>query len=393
MTMTTDQYYGLSKLEKWYKKQSHQIIEISGVVGTGTWDLLQMFLDKFGFDPREVIYLSYNQKKVLELAYKKYHAYYLNGFLYRYSRKVDYDTLPILNPNSSVMEYEWKKKPIKKVWPDYKLIVVLDSLLVPMETLTDLSSLGLPIILVRDPMLIPDQLSTLYMKDPNIELNEVAPEYIKNPLVYFSHLVLNNKKIEYGNYDNISVVPKKQMNLFNLKSSDMVIAMSDELRDKTNMIYRTKILKQKTYYTINNERIIIMNNMYKHKLVNADEKKIKVYLARGVVGNINRINKHALNTRYVPFEFKAEFYHEIFDDLYLDRFYLNDLDLQSRQIIPDEFVQAEYAYALTPQLARLSHWDKVTLLTDNTLEVDYDIYKRLLYTAMTRATQNLTIIL
>jgi hypothetical protein len=247
MTMTTDQYHGLSKLEKWYKKQSHQIIEISGVVGTGTWDLLKMFLDKFDFDPREVIYLSYDQKTVLELAYKKYHAYYLNGFLYRYTRVVDYDTLPILNPNSSEMHYEWKKKPIKKVCEDYKLIVVLDSLLLTMKTLEDLASLGLPIILIRDPMLIPDYESTLYMNKPNIELTELVPEYAKNPLVYFAHLVLNDQKINFGNYDNISVVPKKQMNLFNLKSSDMNIAMSDDLRDKTNMIYRSKILKQKTY--------------------------------------------------------------------------------------------------------------------------------------------------
>jgi hypothetical protein len=136
-----------------------------------------------------------------------------------------------------------------------------------------------------------------------------------------------------------------------------------------------------------------MDNMHKHRLVNADENKIKVYLTKGVVGNINRINKHALNTRYVPFEFKADFYHDIFDDLYLDRYYLNDLQFQSRQMVPEEVVRAEYAYALTPQLARLSHWDKVTLLTDNTLEVDYKIYKSLLYTAMTRATQSLTIIL
>ena len=34
MMLTNDQYEGLSKLEKWYHKYSHQFIEISGVIGT-----------------------------------------------------------------------------------------------------------------------------------------------------------------------------------------------------------------------------------------------------------------------------------------------------------------------------------------------------------------------
>ena len=74
MMLTNDQYEGLSKLEKWYHKYSHQFIEISGVIGTGAWDLIQKFISNEEFDMREVMYLSYNQKQVLELA----HAEHIN---------------------------------------------------------------------------------------------------------------------------------------------------------------------------------------------------------------------------------------------------------------------------------------------------------------------------
>ena len=133
--------------------------------------------------------------------------------------------------------------------------------------------------------------------------------------------------------------------------------------------------------------------MYSHKLVNHDEKKIKVYLTKGTVGTINKINKHALNTKYVPMEFRPDFYYDVFDDLVIDRHYLNKINIQSKQMIPDEILLAEYAYALTPTLARLDHWDKVTLVIDPNEEEDPDLQIRLLYTAITRARKSLTIII
>ena len=98
MELTNDQYFGLSELEKWYSKYQHQFIDVAGVIGTGTWDLVQAFITNKQFDPREVMYLSYNQKQVLELAAKRYHAYYINGIIYNYTRIVDFDSLPVINP-------------------------------------------------------------------------------------------------------------------------------------------------------------------------------------------------------------------------------------------------------------------------------------------------------
>lgn len=393
MIMTNDQYDALSKLEKWYRKYNHQIIEISGVIGTGVWDIIQKFISNEEFDMREVMYLSYNQKQVLELAAKRYHAYYINGIIYKYTRILDFDSLPVINQNSNQIEYEWKKDVRKKIDSRYKLIVVFDSMLLNEETIRDLAIFGLPIILIRDPMLTPAPDTYTFLKDPNIVIREPHPEYLKDPIVYFAHRVLNEEKFKPGNYDRVSIVPRKQMNLYNLKSSDMTIAISDSLRDQINQIYRDKILKQKSYINIAGERVIIMNNMYGHKLVNPDEKKIKLYLTKGMVGHISRINKHALNTKYVPMEFRPEFYYDIFDDLVVDRHYLNGINLPSKQIIPDEILKVEYAYALTPTLARLSHWDKLTLVIDPNEEADEELQIRLLYTAITRAKRSLTIIL
>lgn len=392
MILTNDQYYGLAKLEKWYNKYQHQFIEISGVIGTGTWDLIQQFIDHRGLDDREIMYLSYNQKQVLELAFKKYHAYYINGMLYNYTRIVDFNTIPVINSNSREVKYEWKKEVRKKIDERYKLIVVFDSVLLNHQTIKDLSSFGLPIILIRDPMLLPAPDTYTFLRDANIELQEIHPDYIKSPIVYFAHKVLNRERLSPGNYDNVSVVPRKQMNLYNLKSSDMNITITKSVRDDINYIYRDKILKRKDIINILNEKMIVTSTLYNEKLVNPDEKKVKLYLTKGMVGTLSKINKHVITTKYVPIDFKPEFYHDSFVDLVLDRHYLNELNIQSQQIIPDEVINMEYAYALTADMARLSHWDKVTLIIDPNEEGDVELQQRLLYTAITRAKRSLTII-
>lgn len=393
MNLTDDQYIGLMKLEKWYQQNMHQVIEIEGVVGTGPIQLIQTFLSHSQIELKEVIWLSYDQKQVLELAYRRYHAYYINGVVYKYTRFVDFNSLPVLNYTSNKIEYKWKKEVRKKIDPKYRLIVIFDSLLLNKETLTDVMGFGLPIILIKDPMLLPALDSYTMIRDSNIILNDLHPDLIRNPITYFANKVLHSDKIEYGNYDKVSIIPSKDMNLYNIRVSNMNIALTNDLRMNINQIYREKVLKLKTPVNIPGERLIIMENMYAHKLINKDEKKIKIYLTKGTVGNIVKCNKHVASTKYVPFEFRPDFYHESFDDLVMDRHYLNGMNFESKQIIPDECVKVEYAYALTPDLARLSHWDKLTLVVDKNNIEDEELQMRLLYTAITRARESLTMII
>ena len=117
-------------------------------------------------------------------------------------------------------------------------------MLLNVETVTDLASFGLPIILIRDPMLLPVPDTYTFLRDANIILREAHPDLSRNPLVYFAHKVLNNEKWKIGTYDNVSIVPRKQMNLYNLRSSEMIITLSDVLSDQVNRLYRERILKK-----------------------------------------------------------------------------------------------------------------------------------------------------
>jgi hypothetical protein len=392
MMLTNDQYVALSKLNSWYNKYQHQLIEISGVVGTGVFDTIMGFVESTNLDKREIMYLSYNQKQVLDLAIKGYHAYYINHVLYEYIRITDFNTIPILNPASDHTKFEWKKKRKSKINPRYKLMVVFDSTLLDLQTIQDLASFGLPVILIRDPMLLPAPNTFTFLRDANIELNEVNPEYIKNPIVYFAHKIINGETLKYGNYDNVSIVPRRQMNLYNLKVSDMNITVSEELRHAINNIYRNRVMHRKDIVNVVGERVITESSIYNEGLVNNDNKNVKVHLTKGLVGYLTKVNKHAPTTKYVTVNFKPEFYHDEFLDLVMDRHHLNNFDLKSTQIVPDEPMKFSYAYALSANISRISHWDKVTFIIDNTNN-DIDLQKRLIYTGITRAKRMLNIII
>lgn len=77
MTLTNDQYVALNKLLVWYNKYQRQVIEISGVIGTGVNHVIREFIELSPLDSREVMHLSYDQKQVLEMGYAGHHAYYV----------------------------------------------------------------------------------------------------------------------------------------------------------------------------------------------------------------------------------------------------------------------------------------------------------------------------
>lgn len=394
MTPTNDQYLAIAELVTWYRKAKHQFIELSGIIGTGRWETISTATELLGIDQREIIYLGHDQKWVTELAYLGYHTYYFNTFVYKYQRSIELHSLPVINPASTGPVINWRKKVRSKVDPRYHLIVVLDAGLLTSQAVRDLGGFGLPVILVRDPMLPPVAGSYALDSEPGIQLRELKPERAKEPLVHFSLKALRGEKLPIGNYDNVTILPRKAMNIFNLKSSEMNLTLSEDMRETINDLYRERVLKQRSTGNLVGERLIVTRSLWGERLVNPDNEKLRLTLAAGMVGHLTKLNRHALGTRYVPCEFQPDGYHASFPELYLDRYALNRLDpARSSQERPDSGVlETQYAYALSATMARLCHWDKVTLVVDDAEPLSPEIRARLMYLAMTRARKYLTVI-
>ena len=393
VSYTTDQYQAINQLEHWYRKYQHSFFELVGPIYTGLWQVVQVFLDWIGFDPREVMYLGYNQKQVLELASKRYHAYYLPGFLYRYSREVNFDSLPLFSQTPTEVEFQWVKDTRKKIDRRYRIIIVLDAGLMSEDTLRDVSSFGLPVLLLRDPFLLPAANSYLYEREGNAILTEPVPDLIQNPIYFMAYQILQGTKLTVGSYENVQVIHRNTLQFHNLRNSSMNLVMCEETRKSLTEFYRERIYRERANVIWPNERVFVESNQYQSILVNPDEKHVKVYLMHGLTGTLSKVNRHQPITRYVRCEFSPDCYHEPFQELYMDRNSLNRPPVLSRQMIPEEVISFEFAYALTPQKARVNHWEHVLVFLEEDESWSPTLKRMMWYTAATRATRSLTLVI
>lgn len=390
MRITNDQYEALGELQRWYRSGRRQVYEISGTIGTGLMQTVNDFLLSEEFEPYEVCYLTYNQKTIMTYFEHGLHCYYLPSRIYKYHRQTDLSNLDFLDPYK-IPRSEWIRTPRNRIRSGYKLFVVLDSLLMDSDELENLREFGKPILLIRDPALIPAHNSCRYNLDPDYRLNEINSALLSDPISYFAVKLLTGEKIKIGGYDTVTVVSRKSLNLYNLKYTDMTITMGEDLSDKINMTYRKKI-KHYNDSTKVGERVICMSDMYGHMLKNKEEPSVRCYLRTGVVGRLTKCWVHAPGTRFVPCEFQADWWDEPFKGLMMDRSLMTPANIRGRrQIEPEDPTMFRYAYALPVALTRVGNWDRCTVICDTDLNRTDTITRSMLYTAVTRCDKRLTL--
>ena len=389
--ITTDQYNALQKLCNWYESRRRQMISISSPIGTMGWDFLQYFLDYEQIQPNEVMYLSMDQKMVMELACDQLHAYYLNRVLYSYDQMVNLDSVPFMGKNyDGHIRTTWKRIRNKHIPEEYKLLVVLDASLLSYEMLRDLCKFDRKVLLLYDPFMISPANSYCEKSKPDISLEMVHPSMERNPFVVMAYRVLGGNPLRPGEYGGIHVIPNKSMNLSNLKSNEMNLTISKEMADRVNTLYRDKIMKGNPDVNHVGERLVVAQTLYDHAISSRIEPRLRFYFVSGMIGEISKINRHVAKTKYVPFEFTPEWSDQPFTGMSLNRNFLNHVDYPSRQIIPKSIALMDYAYALTILQARVTHWDTTTLICEGYNEST--LHNRMMYTAIVNTDKRMTIV-
>lgn len=389
MIETSEQFSAVDSLEEWYRSYNHQVIDLCGAVGTGKFEIIKEFIDRIGFKEFQVMFLSQNQSTVINLAQKQKHAYYLDGVLYNYYKKTDFSTLRLIDPTSTEIKFKWIKERNKKINKSYRLIVVFDAELCSIKKIKHLMDFKVPIILVSDPINLGDPDNYLKLHDPNILIKNVTPSNQRNPLIHFIHKVINLETIPYGNFKAVTVLKKQDTNIYNFKFSDMIIVENERSAISVNQLYRENIMKFKTRTNHIEERLILMENGHDY-IENKTESKIKFYLSKYTTGTIIRIDPHNINRKYVSITFKPDSYHEPFNDVWVDRFYLNKFTNRSIQYAYYPPLKFDYGYAIPVQYAQYGNWNDVTIIEEP--YDDWTYHSRVLYTSMTKAKKSVILI-
>jgi len=291
---------------------------------------------------------------------------------------------PITNDREEVIG--WEKKPREDF--KYDMIIVDEASMLDEGIWDDLLSFDVPILAVGDHGQLPPikgkfnlmakpilRLEEIYRQEKNnpiIKVSEIARKYGTIPIFDFSNTV---RKLDKRETDTGEFIQNK-LETFNFNW--MVLTGYNHTRIKMNQGIRT-LLDFNSPEPMIGDRVICLKNNHNHEIYN------------GMVGNVISSSKASSNGKNPYYEMIVHFDGEdsdFFGKVSIDQF--NSKDFINN---PQEDINYfDFGYALTVHKAQGGQAPRVLLFEERFSRMDDDMWRRWLYTGVTRAIEELYII-
>lgn len=385
MNLSSDQQKVLYSIIEWYIKDKEQMkfVTMGGYAGTGKTTLIAVI--------RKELDRAFQQLKVGFASYTGKAARVLRTTLSRQNVIFKQDTVgtihsliysPILNDKEEIIGWQTKEK------IDRDLIIIDEASMVDGQIWNHLLSYKVPMIVVGDHGQLPPIRGNFnLMQKPNLTLEEIHRQAKLNPIIGLSIHARQNGHIEPGIYSD--TVKKIDLNdqgaqeivnemLSNYTNDTLILCGYNHTRKRLNSFIRTA-LGFETLYPVSGDRVICLRNNH------------KVGIFNGMLGTILSIERD--DGKWYQAEIEMDNEKKIYRGLIsVDQFNhdsaLNFTDKRSEIMKGDLF---DFGYALTVHKAQGSQARKVILFEERFKQMTDDEWKRWLYTAVTRAEEELYI--
>ena len=390
MILTEKQEQGLKECIKRYENGEKYCV-ISGYAGAGKSTLVKVIIENLpGIDPEEDVAYACYTGKAAQVLLKKGNKNVIT------LHKLLYESIP--RPDGTFFR-------VPKTSIDYSIVVVDEVSMAPKTLMDLLFTHGCFVICLGDPFQLPpidkNQDNGL-LEHPHVFLDEIMRQALDSSIIRLSMQIRNREKIEYGKYNDAIIMPYEKLNTGVLKWGDQVLVGTNKARININQTFRN--IQGRGSEPEEGDKVICLRNYWDNLADNDDP------LVNGTVGYIHNLytsyNKippycggQTIPVLYADFISDSE---ADFGTLNMDKHQIitgeRSLDartiykLNSRRptqhLVPMEFT---YAYAITTHKAQGSEWDKVVVLEEG-FPFDKEEHARWLYTAVTRASEQLVLV-
>jgi len=291
---------------------------------------------------------------------------------------------PITNDRDEIIG--WERKPDEDF--KYDMIIIDEASMLDEKIWDDLLSFDVPVLAVGDhgqlppirgnfnlmakPMLRLEEIYRQERNNPIIKVSEIARKYGTIPVFDFSDTV---KKLDKREADTGEFVQSK---LESFDSDWMVLTGYNHTRIKMNQGIRALLDFDSPNPTVG-DRVICLKNNHIHEIYN------------GMVGDVISSSMKGSDTKNPYFDMIVHFDGEdndFFGKVSIDQFNSRD-PINNSQV---EINYLDFGYALTVHKAQGGQAPKVLLFEERFSRMDDDMWRRWLYTAVTRAIEELYII-
>ena len=388
--LTNDQIYAIYDLEHWWTKGTKQTFEISGAGGTGKTFLIKYFIDRIGLKYDNVLFVAFMGKAASIMSRNGLPAKTIHSAIYDYKERMARDEKSgkiILKENGKpkmVHFFELKDHISKKI----KLIVLDEASMVDTKMALDLLSFEIPVVALGDLNQLPPVFGDpFFLKEPDVILRQIMRQAEGSTIIWLSQQVLAGNELKYGVYGNSAVIHKKDITDFHFRQSDIIITGTNRLRYNINQYYREELKQIKNLdYPHLGEKVICRKNNW-GQCIN------DIYLTNGLTGFVDNIYRESFNGKTMRMDFRPDFIKKSFRNIVFDYKHMYSIPGQEEQnpfgYYYDKF---EFAYAITCHSSQGSTFENVMYLHEDFMR-DPEDKKKLMYTAITRASNSLIFVI
>lgn len=373
----------LGDIQQWYKEHSSQYLTFGGYAGTGKTTMLGVLGQYLHKEKKKIkiAYCSFTGKAARVLQRKLKDAGSINtsdyigtihGLIYK----------AICDDRDNIIG--WERKSPEEF--DYDLIVVDEASMVTSQIWNDLLSYGVPVLATGDHgQLPPVEGSFNLMANPSLRLEEIFRQERDNPIIKVSEIARRYGQIPFMNFsDTVRKISKREEDtqefisdkMSSFDDQTMVLVGYNRTRVDLNKGIR-QLLEFESPSPMYGDRVICLKNNPSMAIFN------------GMTGTILSISKNEVGNFY-----DAEISLDGEDDIFSGHISVDQFGKSETltQYLSENMNLFDFGYALTVHKAQGSQAKRVILFEERFPQMTDDNWRRWLYTAVTRAEQELYII-
>ena len=374
MQFSPQQDEALKAVERWLKAGRPQIFRLFGYAGTGKTTLARYFAEHV---EGQVQFAAFTGKAAQVLRAKgATNARTIHSLIYRPRGEEAVEDESTGKTSMSPTFSLNRQSPIARA----KLVVIDECSMVDEQLGRDLMSFGTPILVLGDPAQLPPISGGGFFTEaePDYLLTEIHRQARDNPILRLALDVREGREFDYGDYGAARVIGRDGVDQELVLAADQVLVGTNRTRRRYNQ--RLRQLKGfEAHYPQAGDKLVCLRNDPAKGLLNGSLWKVMTSSRETVKPGINLLVSPEEDDpdRGVA---KIKLLKAAFENPE------DEIPWQQKK----RFDDFDYGYALTVHKAQGSQWNNVVLFDESW--AFKETRQRWLYTAITRAAEQLTVV-
>lgn len=362
MNWSQQQENALRAVTRWQSRRDSPVFRLFGYAGTGKTTLAKELAENTS---GLVLFAAFTGKASQVLRQKGCHnANTIHSLIYRLERENGGNPTWKKNRNSDLRHAS--------------LLIVDECSMVDEEVGRDLLSYGVPILVLGDPAQLPPVKGEGFFTSakPDVLLTEIHRQARDNPIIRIATDVREGRKLERGDHGAARIIDAADLDLQTIMEADQVLVG----KNATRVSFNQELRKSRGFsgeLPCKGERLVCLRNNKEKGTLNGSLWDVIATFPQSSDHTVGMAVKSSDDGEMASINVRREFF--VGGDKDLPWFILKRTD------------QFTFGYVLTVHKAQGSQWNNVVLFDES--HVFRDSARNWLYTGITRAASNLTVVM